>query len=715
MSESSRMVFRLVAILPGMLVFGLVMLPLTPFWLFRQTLKIPYTWTRHRYWRAWCHFIQRPSIHRDQLVFTHSPLRLGEIRLLEVRRKPNLELDIRIRHLKLEDCPEFDAISYTWGNFELQRVILIDGKWLRVAQNAYDILQERASLFKTTLLWMDCICINQTDDHEKGFQVGMMSKIYQKASRVVIWLGNSEDGAQAFSLLEDLSKRAQPIPVNHDAPAVVQGIISETEKGRAHRFAFFERFDPRFAALARLLKHDYFFRAWVIQEIVFAKAVHLRCGGSWIDWEYFSYPVMLFSDPAYYTLVGREELYRHLEEPHGGGQICSISILKEGQYLQESNNLEKPRLCDLLADIWMIKATDPRDAIYALLNLSREAGLPEFAPSYSITTVDLYVKVAQLFWSRDELLDIIYMAGIGYRPRLNTLPSWIPDWCATPMTAPMRRTRTSFYQASKGATPRTRIIDREVLSAGGVYIDKISATTLEPFAGIAEAKTVNEKLDNSIEEILRSIEAQDLASMLHEVYFNGQPREEAFWRTLIGDTMIGPSSKTDSTTHAYIGAKAFPFKGGYRRPADGDYGELFNVWRQVCNLFRALGISKRMSFEEAISKAQSSQIKDVTIAKLFQDFKEDHRYTDAFVASGSGRKFAITERGFMCLVPPLTETGDEIGIIYGMDVPFVIRRREDCPDRDADFDLVGECYVHGMMDGEALEDCKAVQMDFLLY
>jgi hypothetical protein len=62
------------------------------------------------------------------------------------------------------------------------------------------------------------------------------------------------------------------------------------------------------------------------------------------------------------------------------------------------------------------------------------------------------------------------------------------------------------------------------------------------------------------------------------------------------------------------------------------------------------------------------------------------------------------------MVPPLTEAGDDIGIIYGADVPFVFRRRG-----GADFDLIGECFVYGIMDVEALQDSKAVEKDFILH
>lgn len=67
------------------------------------------------------------------------------------------------------------------------------------------------------------------------------------------------------------------------------------------------------------------------------------------------------------------------------------------------------------------------------------------------------------------------------------------------------------------------------------------------------------------------------------------------------------------------------------------------------------------------------------------------------------RKLVRTSRGYISLVPGLTMPGDTIAILEGGDTPFVIRRR------DADWELIGECYVHGVMSGEAYraEDCCA--------
>jgi hypothetical protein len=53
----------------------------------------------------------------------------------------------------------------------------------------------------------------------------------------------------------------------------------------------------------------------------------------------------------------------------------------------------------------------------------------------------------------------------------------------------------------------------------------------------------------------------------------------------------------------------------------------------------------------------------------------------------------------LALVPKNTGVGDEVAILFGADVPFVLRRKAD----RAAHELIGECYVHGLMDGATIE------------
>jgi len=49
----------------------------------------------------------------------------------------------------------------------------------------------------------------------------------------------------------------------------------------------------------------------------------------------------------------------------------------------------------------------------------------------------------------------------------------------------------------------------------------------------------------------------------------------------------------------------------------------------------------------------------------------------------------------MCLVPAMCAESDVICILSGRDAPFVLRKMNEF------YELLGECYVHGFMYGEA--------------
>lgn len=44
-------------------------------------------------------------------------------------------------------------------------------------------------------VWIDAICINQVDNVEKDAQIALMTQIYSKAERTLVWLGAPADGS----------------------------------------------------------------------------------------------------------------------------------------------------------------------------------------------------------------------------------------------------------------------------------------------------------------------------------------------------------------------------------------------------------------------------------------------------------------------------------------------------------------------------------------
>ena len=58
--------------------------------------------------------------------------------------------------------------------------------------------------------------------------------------------------------------------------------------------------------------------------------------------------------------------------------------------------------------------------------------------------------------------------------------------------------------------------------------------------------------------------------------------------------------------------------------------------------------------------------------------------------------FMITTNGYMGFCPSYAKVGDRICILFGGRRPYIIRQEPDV------LRFIGQCYVHGLMDGEAM-------------
>ena len=85
-------------------------------------------------------------------------------------------------------------------------------------------------------------------------------------------------------------------------------------------------------------------------------------------------------------------------------------------------------------------------------------------------------------------------------------------------------------------------------------------------------------------------------------------------------------------------------------------------------------------------------------AKELEIFSNESVFVDAWFRAAFQRLFCSTKQGRIGLAPCTTQTGDLVAIIMGADVPFVLRSTG-----VGTYELVGDCYIHGIMDGEALE------------
>ena len=87
----------------------------------------------------------------------------------------------------------YDALSYTWGGANKPRSIFINKQIFAVTENLYAALSRLRGRSLERIIWVDAVCINQEDLEEQGHQVQLMAKIYSKAARVLVWLGEKAD------------------------------------------------------------------------------------------------------------------------------------------------------------------------------------------------------------------------------------------------------------------------------------------------------------------------------------------------------------------------------------------------------------------------------------------------------------------------------------------------------------------------------------------
>jgi len=108
----------------------------------------------------------------------------------------------------LSDRPYYEALSYAWGRPEDRRPVVINGLDVQVTVNLEAALRRLRRASEDRHLWVDALCINQSDADEKSHQVNLMKEIYTNTVHCLLWLGDLKKTAAS---LETLWGKAQPL------------------------------------------------------------------------------------------------------------------------------------------------------------------------------------------------------------------------------------------------------------------------------------------------------------------------------------------------------------------------------------------------------------------------------------------------------------------------------------------------------------------------
>ncbi|KAK5658327.1 hypothetical protein OQA88_2303 [Cercophora sp. LCS_1] len=462
-----------------------------------------------------------------------SPAELGLSDALFTLAIPRCKMVI----VDLEDNPNYDALSYTWGNpfsqttpeseltaFDATRryPVVCDCKRLMVTGNLYAFLNrikrlgpdasgsgvtKIAGSLRSEYIWVDAIAINQSDNQEKSEQIQLMRRIYKQAHLVLVWLGPPD---------------AHTEPSLMPLQWITQAPLDKAHLGEPYTLwdaeAYFKMGLPfisraQWIALFALLDRTWFKRAWVVQEAVLASQMVFMVGLISLPWEALGLTAQWLHRSGFSAKLAAAPALRQVDEmawilglqfeystrngfsyqewrkgPRGGirpwqeswvvpgGDIIRIAEAKA--ILGDEEELTLPWLLDYFR---RTQATDARDKVYAFLGLrSLHDGInAPIIPDYNKVASHAYCEAA---WASIGVTnDLSILSKVEDRSFRTTteLPSWVPDYSVAnfPFSFLGEHAMQLFpnwFPAGKGQHT-LRGHDSRVLTVNGYFLDEIAA------------------------------------------------------------------------------------------------------------------------------------------------------------------------------------------------------------------------------------------------
>ncbi|KAF2809814.1 HET-domain-containing protein, partial [Mytilinidion resinicola] len=301
----------------------------------------------------------RPESPPTSTPYSYTPLdtpdQFRTIRLLPAESfEAPIECQICIANLS--HGSSYEALSYAWGSSSRENSIKCNGQDLFVTPNLLRALKRLRPISTRSIsnpgplnLWVDAICIDQENRKERAHQVGIMKRIYQLASKVVVYLGedvNFKDSVPSIRMLW-------------------------------------------------LLDSSWYTRMWTLQESLLNPNTIVRHGETMLSWEdleigFRSLPPSFRYNAAQRNAILRVQTTREL-------RLQFRELQGFVQHPQPTDRTIADRLSRMLSLCQYFECGDPRDKVFAILGLVDNLdfnALPELNPDYNTPVTEIYRRFA---------------------------------------------------------------------------------------------------------------------------------------------------------------------------------------------------------------------------------------------------------------------------------------------------------------------------------
>jgi hypothetical protein len=481
-------------------------------------------------------------------------------------------------------------------------------------------------------------------------------RLREKKHPRILWIDalciNQEDvverGSQVL-LMEDIYKSCKSCFIwlgesNNITNTAIRVLRDWAKKGHLRGY----NFGPsHIIAAAELTSRPWFSRIWTVQESILPQKLDVICGKDTWSWS-------IFADSV-------KNLEQHLTSPccSSHNDTANEHMLEINKFIQAVSVIENSR--DLYRDLYPKKrdpltclnsfrirdATDARDKIYGLLSLIHLPHEKFIEVSYAEPVEKIYTGICKKFIEHSGSLEVLkyVLRGVDEtESEEHTLPSWVPDWrllIAEPRWQEGRLNRYHLYNAFGNKTGKH--YKPEFLEMAEKSVLKVNGISCGTVASVGEKRQADmgEELPKDWYDIAK-------ANCGGGVRVVG----DAFFGTILMDTFV-----------KLEGGKAAPSQ----RATKADYKE-YKKWPTL-------------------------------IVKGFWPKVTDRLHFSLETATLL-RSFFVTRDGHFGMGPAGMKQGDEIFVLEGGRCPLLLRSKG----QNDHYILIGDCYLHKFMDGEAMAE-----------
>ncbi|KAK5659022.1 hypothetical protein OQA88_1109 [Cercophora sp. LCS_1] len=604
----------------------------------------------------------------DTQHFAYAPLnnQNEEIRLLTLLPGDFDEpIHCQIVTCSLKTSPTYNALSYVWGDVttasDPRNTVLLDSHSFSVTANLLSALHHlRApATSRPVTLWVDAVCINQSDVDERSQQVAIMRDIYASAEQVIIWLGE-DDEYTSDGLLNKINEIQR-----------LEKTVAD-EDGKKRQLELMHQCADFYFTLAEV--RPWFYRVWILQELAMARNDPLVvCGRRSVPWSTLvsvwneiAKAVLSELGTVFFKTQDKGDQDAEAAEPERVAKT-KLDVLDELLNSRRQNGGET--LQRLLILSRTSQSTNPKDRVYALLGLlsPKETSAQNSIPipiDYRKPTWEVYSDALSHIFSRGKgphFLSGIYLPGASHP---DGLPSWVPDLSGqtgetTTQSSGMQFRPPAHIMGASGVGAECmngfRLPDKRTLRIEGLFVDVI-------------------------EEIIPM--GKSLGELAHRL-----PHLEA----------VVKSAKERHYSHPEM---------------NPDTCLLMDAFKQKEPLWKTLIHGKRWMSGYDIApdsyEAMHQRLLEMRDHPWGDEYKAENEYELSLGRSVGSRVLFTTKGGFAGTCIPGAQPGDVLSLWFGSPVPFVLRPTGDSVTIEGVqkeiYFLIGASYVGGIMSGEMVDE-----------